>query len=428
MTATITIVAHKPGGSVTITSAPANVLPGQGAGVSAAVTDSNGNAVANPNVVWSTSNPVQATVARIIFKGHVYPPNFYAYLGGAVTLTASYNGQAASAPMTVYLGSTKGQTTCPLTSATVVYSHATPATNGLQFAQVYQLNGDGTGVVNLTQQPGWFYSEPTVNLPDQRILLQQQYAPGGPSEGPEAIAIAEPIATSPRTVWIDSNSALGWGDALYPFIYPTGPSGLNHGLVAFASHLTRALKADPNVTNAFSVHTSGATLIALTNLPDGKNCTEVSIAPLGDQMAMACDTSGSSQIYLTDQNGNITRRLTDFMVCCSGGYLGASYPRWSPDETMLTFTGTSPTPPYLTSIYRINSDGTGLKQLTSNSSYPDQASWSMDGGTIAFAQWTSTSSDSRIFLMNYDGTNVRQLTGPTSQAHVEDWYPAFGCK
>ena len=65
-------------------------------------------------------------------------------------------------------------------------------------------------------------------------------------------------------------------------------------------------------------------------------------------------------------------------------------------------------------IYIINSDGSGLKQLTNNGNYSSDAAWSPDGNRLAF---TSTSIDangtivaSEIYQINADGSGQVSLT------------------
>jgi Tol biopolymer transport system component len=69
-------------------------------------------------------------------------------------------------------------------------------------------------------------------------------------------------------------------------------------------------------------------------------------------------------------------------------------------------------------IFVVNSDGTGLKQLTSNfgDRYP---SISGDGSKIAFQR--GYDNDTEIFVVNSDGTGLTQLTNN----NVEDEYPSI---
>jgi dipeptidyl aminopeptidase/acylaminoacyl peptidase len=81
-------------------------------------------------------------------------------------------------------------------------------------------------------------------------------------------------------------------------------------------------------------------------------------------------------------------------------------------------------------IYVMNTDGSGLQQLTVNDELFDSAPvWSPDGGTIAFeradAETTSSTGavhdSDEIYLMAADGSNVRRLTNTA----VHDEGPSF---
>ena len=69
-------------------------------------------------------------------------------------------------------------------------------------------------------------------------------------------------------------------------------------------------------------------------------------------------------------------------------------------------------------LFVVNSDGTGLKQLTSNfgDRYP---SISGDGSKIAFQR--GYDNDTEIFVVNSDGTGLTQLTNNNG----EDEYPSI---
>jgi len=101
------------------------------------------------------------------------------------------------------------------------------------------------------------------------------------------------------------------------------------------------------------------------------------------------DSSDTSGIYLVGADGTGNRLLI----------AGGEFPDWSPNCSSLVFN-------LGTQIYRIDTTGTGLTQLTTGekSPYPD---WSPDGSEIAYSV---TSGDSEgVWLMESDGSNRRLI-------------------
>jgi Tol biopolymer transport system component len=64
-------------------------------------------------------------------------------------------------------------------------------------------------------------------------------------------------------------------------------------------------------------------------------------------------------------------------------------------------------PDYDESIYVMNADGTGQRQLL-HGSWVDSPTWSPDGSRIAFAKQSGSQSD--IYAMNVDGSHLTRLT------------------
>lgn len=72
-------------------------------------------------------------------------------------------------------------------------------------------------------------------------------------------------------------------------------------------------------------------------------------------------------------------------------------------------------------IYSVNPDGTGLAQLTFNSSHDSSPVWSPDGSAIAF--WRDELGNAEIYAMNADGTGERNLTNSAGSDYAPAWSP-----
>lgn len=115
-----------------------------------------------------------------------------------------------------------------------------------------------------------------------------------------------------------------------------------------------------------------------------------------------------SDIYLMNIDGSGLTKITD-----SSGYIENFC--WSPDGQRIAFDtnrdGNS-------EIYLINVDGTGLFKMMTNSHRDVDPSWSPDGSRIAFT--SDRDGDDAIYIMNADGSNVQRLTEGKTPAWSPD--------
>jgi WD40 repeat protein len=129
----------------------------------------------------------------------------------------------------------------------------------------------------------------------------------------------------------------------------------------------------------------------LTALPPGRS---PAWSPDGKQIAFI---SGSSDVYVMDQNGLNQRQVTNNPA--------PDYdPAWSPDGQKIVFTKYGTDAAATADLYVVRVDGTGQTNLTNTPSVSEiQPAWSADG-RIAFR------SENNIFVMKGDGTGRIQLT------------------
>jgi Tol biopolymer transport system component len=101
----------------------------------------------------------------------------------------------------------------------------------------------------------------------------------------------------------------------------------------------------------------------------------------------------------------------------------AAYASWSPDGSKIAFQGYDPVLDR-SDVYVMNSDGTGLANLT-NAGECYRPEWSPDGGRIAFLRYPSYP---QVYVMHSDGTGQRRLTHDDGRIRYGglEWSPDGG--
>jgi Tol biopolymer transport system component len=197
---------------------------------------------------------------------------------------------------------------------------------------------------------------------------------------------------------------------------------------------TPTAKQLPTVTPLAPQATGTATVLAPTpTLPPTRantptpDDTPIPVATLlgggTGQIVFASTRSGIPQLYLVNADGTDLTQLTIMEK-------GACQPSWSPDGVQVVFIS-----PCLgradffetiyneSSLYIINGDGTGLKQLTPSPGSDFEPAWSPDGTQIAF---TSVRGGFRqIYSLDVETLEVTLLTSTTSaiESSQPSWSP-----
>jgi hypothetical protein len=118
-------------------------------------------------------------------------------------------------------------------------------------------------------------------------------------------------------------------------------------------------------------------------------------------------TSGGPTDVYTDSGGRITTAAGN-----------DRQPAWSPDGTKISFTSERDGN---NEIYKMNSDGTGQTNLTTNPAFDQEPAWSPDGSKIVFV--TSRDGNDEIYTMNADGTGASRLTNDADAEQEPAWSP-----
>ncbi len=158
------------------------------------------------------------------------------------------------------------------------------------------------------------------------------------------------------------------------------------------------------------VNTDGTGLFNLTNSAEDEDGFLARWSPDGTQVAYLHHFVGG--IWVISASGGVPVLLTGLWTYSLD---------WSPDGSKIAFTA-APNGPQVSdgAVYVINSDGSGLQQLTNLTFLEFDVAWSPDGAKIVFAH--SSGGPVNIFIMNADGTGLTQLTVGNSAARPR-WSP-----
>lgn len=121
-------------------------------------------------------------------------------------------------------------------------------------------------------------------------------------------------------------------------------------------------------------------------------------------------------LYIVDANGENTHAITDFIIPDGGPKCS-----WSPQGQEIAFVGDSVYSDYHT-IFKINSDGANMQQLTSCANWDFEPAWSHDGTRIAFTRYEDRNRY-QIYLMNADGSNQHNISNSQWSERQASWSP-----
>lgn len=93
---------------------------------------------------------------------------------------------------------------------------------------------------------------------------------------------------------------------------------------------------------------------------------------------------------------------------------------WSPNRKQIAWTRGGEESP-TGEIWVMNADGTGRRQVTSNTFSDNAVAWSPDGRQLAYRSHRDDNYD--IYAINVDGTNERRLTTNPANDMLPDWSP-----
>ncbi len=159
--------------------------------------------------------------------------------------------------------------------------------------------------------------------------------------------------------------------------------------------------------NIYSINIDGTELTRLTDYSGNDLYPEVS--PDGEKIAYTSDIGGIWQIMIMDWDGSNKKQITF-------NNFRSAYPSWSHDREYIYFEG------YIDGdweLFRIKSNGSEQKRLTFNSSSHD---WHPSGHPYEYKIIfeSGATGHENIYVMNSNGSGVNNITGDGPRRRVPD--------
>ena len=244
-----------------------------------------------------------------------------------------------------------------------------PSTSKIAFtrnSQIYVVNGDGSGLTQLTTEGGLM---PSWSPDGRRIafLSSRGGTPGIFVMNADGSGETR-LTSSPR---VDEHPS--WSPDGQQVVFNRGGG---------------------DDIEIFVINTDGTGLTQLTNSPPPVWNYDPRWSPDGRQIAFTSNRDGTIEIYVMNPDGSAQTRLTN-------GPRQNQQPSWSPDGTQIVFSSLQD---HYFQLFVMNADGSALTQVTTSQNLHVEPSWSPDGRRIAFT------SASGIYVVNADGTGGSQLT------------------
>ena len=269
------------------------------------------------------------------------------------------------------------------------FRYASPPGSTLFNDQIFTVNPDGSGLVQLTFDGN--NAEPRWSADGTKIVFKSDRVTTSDSDGNAEI-------------WV--MNADGSGQTQLTFT----PDTVHNGHPAFSPDGSKI--AFVRNQNIWVMNADGSNQLQLTSTG---NDVEPVWSPDGSKIVFVRNVP-SQQIFVMNSDGTSQTDLSNN----PGGF--DSFPEWSPDGRRIAFSRYTQG---VQAIWVMNADGTGQTKLTTPTD-PSLAdlfpAWSPDGAKIAFVRTLGGS----IFVMNADGSNPVDITQsqPNSDSDsTPNWQP-----
>ena len=253
--------------------------------------------------------------------------------------------------------------------------------------EVWMMNADGRSLTRLTNSSGLFDSTPIVWSSDGRKMAFQSF---NFTASPSEIYVLNADGSS--LVNVTNNAAADGGPVWSP----------NGSKIAFWTN------RDGN-DEIYVMNADGSNPVNFTNNPAADRAPAWS--PDGQKIAFETDRDGKVAIYVMNADGSGS--AAQLINTAADDWA----PVWSPDGTKIGFHAGG-------DIYVMNADGSNPVNVTNTPDWNDDIVWSPDGRTIAFQTLSNSSGFVEIWVVNADGSSLKPIAGGgTSNSGGPAWRP-----
>jgi Tol biopolymer transport system component len=270
------------------------------------------------------------------------------------------------------------------TNGRIAYSHQDP---GVGSYQIFTMNPDGTGKVQLTNTMGGIgnFSPDWSSTVDKIVFVSTRDGGNGElyvmnPDGSQQTRLTNNHVTDGTPAWSPDGSKIVFvstpddGQLRHNGIYIVNSDGSGYMPLTDFSTSQHSPVWSPDGTKILFSRGSGFSVMnadgsGLTPIPNTENCADMSWSPDGDKLVFASSRDGLYEIYTMNANGTGTATRLTYDA------LETREPVWSPDGTKIVFVKVS-NHGATSEIYVMDAaQGGNEKRLTGNTFIDASPSW-----------------------------------------------------